>query len=426
MLPGRDHGPIQGHRDDASSPEAPDPLEAIGALGDVTRRRDPRLDLFRGLALLMIFNLHLYGSRSAAVTLGAVSFCTGAEIFVFISGYVCGMVYLRKLQRSGFGACQLKALKRCGQLYGAHLLTFLICFGLFGYFVTVLGTDGGVFRLRPLLDDPGVAGMRALLLMYTPLYMDILKLYIILLLPLPLFLCLYRRRPWAAVGVSMLLYGVAQIWPHETALPDYPAGQRWFWNPLAWQMLFFLAVALGADKARGITRLPRGAGWTMLALAALLGLLVLKQTADLPWRLIDKFRLAPMRVISLLVMAWVIASCSPAAARLWRGRVLAPIVCCGRHALPVFCFSVVLDYFGSLFLLETGGGLVPELMLSLGGIAMMVLLAAALAHRRRQRAIQGEALPIAAGTIIAPPRDADGDTDTVDLLNLLGHWGNCP
>jgi hypothetical protein len=364
--------------------------------------RDPRFDLFRGLALLMIFNLHLYGSRFTAVTLGAVSFCTGAEIFVFISGYVCGMVYLRRLQNAGLGACQLKAVKRCGQLYGAHLLTLLICFGLFVYFVTVLGTDGGVFRLQPLLEEPAAAGSRAVLLMYTPLYMDILKLYIILLLPLPLFLCLYRRRPWVAVGLSMLLYGVAQIWPYETALPDYPAGQRWFWNPLAWQMLFFLAVALGADKARGITRVPRGAGWTMLALGLLLALLILKQTVDLPWRAIDKFRLAPMRIISLFVMAWVIASCAPAAARFWRSRLLAPIICCGRHALPVFCFSVILDYALSLLLLEAGGGLGLELASSLGGITMMCLLAGALARRRRRRAIQAEVVPVAASEVHRP------------------------
>ncbi|MDY7110379.1 MAG: OpgC domain-containing protein [Planctomycetota bacterium] len=348
--------------------------------------RDPRFDLFRGLALLMIFNLHLYGSRFTAITLGAISFCTGAEIFVFISGYVCGMVYLRKLQKAGLGSCQLKAIRRCGQLYGAHLLTFLACLALFVHFVTVWGTEGGVFRLRPLLDDPLAAGPRALLLMYTPLYMDILKLYIMLLLPLPLFLCLYRRRPWMAVGVSVLLYAIAQIWPLETALPDYPAGQHWFWNPLAWQMLFFLAVALGADKARGISRVPRGVGWGMFALALLVGLLVLKQTADLPWRAVDKFRLAPMRVISLFVMAWVIAAWAPATARLWRSRLLAPIICCGRHALPVFCFSVLLDYTGSLLLLETGGGAALELLLSAGGIALMCLLAAALARRRREAA----------------------------------------
>jgi hypothetical protein len=377
----------RSHYDGCASPTA-------GALGPaaMSGARDPRFDLFRGLALLMIFNLHLYGSRFTSITLGAVSFCTGAEIFIFISGYVCGMVYFRRLQNAGLGACQLKALKRCGQLYGAHLLTFLTCFGLFAYFVAGLGTDGEVFRLRPLLDEPGAAGPRALLLMYTPLYMDILKLYIILLLPLPLFLCLYRRRPWMAVGLSVLLYGIAQIWPHETALPDYPLGQRWFWNPLAWQMLFFLAVALGADRARGICRVPRSPGWALVALGLLLGLLVLKHTVDMPWRAIDKFRLAPMRVISLFVMAWVIAAWAPATARFWRSRLLAPIICCGRHALPVFCFSVILDYAYSLLLREAGGGVALELLLSVGGITMMCLLAGALAERRRRRAGAAPAL----------------------------------
>jgi hypothetical protein len=232
--------------------------------------------------------------------------------------------------------------------------------------------------------------------MITPLYMDILKLYIILLLPLPLFLSVYRRRPWPVLGLSLLLYVVAQIWPYATALPDYPPPQKWFWNPLAWQMLFFIAVALGADKARGISRLPRGTAWTALAIAVLLALLVLKQTVDLPWRAVDKLRLAPMRVASLFVMAYVVAACLPAAARLWRSRLLKPVLLCGRHALPVFCFSVVLDYLCSLLLLEIGAGLALEATLCLGGCAMMMLLAEALSRRRRQRRAQAAAAPAVA------------------------------
>jgi len=394
MPAGGVYNPGHSGRDASPSLDARRPREAVGAVPLSAPRRDPRFDFFRGLALLMIFNLHFYGSRFTGITLGAVSYCTGAEIFVFISGYVCGMVYLRRMEKDGFGACQRKAMKRCGQLYGAHLLTLLICFGLFAGFVVLLGTDAGVFRLQPLLDKPLPAATRALMGMYTPLYMDILKLYIILLLPLPLFLSAYRRRPWAVLGLSLLLYVVAQIWPHATALPDYPPPQKWFWNPLAWQMLFFIAVALGADKARGLSRLPRGTAWTALALAVLLALLVLKQTADLPWRAVDKLRLAPMRIISLLVMAYVVASCLPALARFWRSPLLKPVLLCGRHALPVFCFSVVLDYLCSLLLLETGGSLVLEATLCLGGCAMMMLLAGALSRRRRQRGVQVDAAPV--------------------------------
>ncbi len=67
----------------------------------VSLSRDWRLDLFRGIALLAIFVDHLEGCNGyqlfSGYTLQQLGYCDASEVFIFISGYVCGMSYGRVL-----------------------------------------------------------------------------------------------------------------------------------------------------------------------------------------------------------------------------------------------------------------------------------------------------------------------------------------
>ncbi len=355
--------------------------------------RDPRFDFFRGIALLMIYNLHLLANRFAWIHLGAICYTAGAEIFVYISGYVCGMTYMRAFDRDGFFACQTKALKRCGQLYIAHVLTAATAFAALWIFSQRFEIDYSAFRMDVIQQQPGQAAFKLATLQYTPYLLDILKLYMMLLPALPAMLILLRRWPTAALGLSAAGYAAAQIWPLQTALPDFPQGTVWTWNPLAWQFLFFIGVFFGVSKVRGKQLLPRGSAWLIIALAILTILLIAKQTVDfnridwLPgsWRLTSKPRLAPLRLISFLLLAYLSARLLSPNTRFWRGPITAPIIICGRHALAVFCLGVVLDYIGSALASATGGGAALEAAISLGGIALMILLAWTLTQRKARK-----------------------------------------
>ena len=57
-------------------------------------QRDLRLDLFRGLANWAMFLGHIPSTVLAWLTFRHFGFSDGADLFVFISGYTSGIVYI--------------------------------------------------------------------------------------------------------------------------------------------------------------------------------------------------------------------------------------------------------------------------------------------------------------------------------------------
>ena len=64
--------------------------------------RDLRLDLFRGLALWLIFLDHIPENIVSWVTIRNYGFSDATEIFIFISGYTAAFVYGRTMRERGF------------------------------------------------------------------------------------------------------------------------------------------------------------------------------------------------------------------------------------------------------------------------------------------------------------------------------------
>jgi len=63
-----------------------------------TRQRDLRLDLFRGIALWLIFLDHIPSNVVSWITIRNYGFSDATEIFVFISGYTAAFVYGREMR----------------------------------------------------------------------------------------------------------------------------------------------------------------------------------------------------------------------------------------------------------------------------------------------------------------------------------------
>src|SRR4051812_41673338 len=74
------------------------PAITLPAVGE----RELRLDLFRGLALWLIFLDHLPNNILAWLTIRNYGFSDATEIFIFISGYTAAFVYGRAMLNSGF------------------------------------------------------------------------------------------------------------------------------------------------------------------------------------------------------------------------------------------------------------------------------------------------------------------------------------
>lgn len=335
--------------------------------------RDLRIDFLRGLVLLLIVADHVLNNDTAWFAFGEWLYFDGAAGFVFMSGLVCGMVYAKMLARQGWVDAQLKAVRRATQLYLSQLAVLGIVLSMFLLFRRYEELDAGPFGLSAMIEQPGKAIPNALLLMYSPWLMDILKLYIVLLLLLPSALWLYQRSRILAIAASFVLYAVAQKFP-EFSPREYPHDLPWFWNPLAWQFLFFGAAALGCERGRGTLRLPRNSALTAFALAALVVVIVLRRTEVLGWMWTDRQKLAPMHVISFGVVAYLVSGMLKPDWAFWNSRVAQPVIRCGQHSLPIFCVGVVIDYAVSM-LLEPIQSHVAEAALVSGGVGLTLFAA---------------------------------------------------
>ena len=91
--------------------------------------RELRLDLFRGLALWLIFIDHVSPDLLSWFTIRSYGFSDAAEIFIFISGYTAAMVYGRAMLRFGFVIATARILKRVWEIYAAHVLLRLVFSG---------------------------------------------------------------------------------------------------------------------------------------------------------------------------------------------------------------------------------------------------------------------------------------------------------
>jgi hypothetical protein len=373
--------------------------------------RDLRLDFFRGLALFCIFLDHLPNNFLAQFTLQSFMFSDATEVFILISGYAAGMVYGRSLERQGFLVAAVRVAHRVWQLYVAHVFLFMIFMATVAYTVATLNSSlyAEEFAAADFLNEPGVAVIKALTLQFQPAYMDILPLYIVLLAALPFLLAGFPSWWRLVLGASLALWVAVQLDP-RLALPAYPGPNRvWFFNPLAWQALFFVGAWLGWYGIRHkLSWLDRS--WLLWPLAGLaLAALAVRFSWTLPvryhfgssrflWLFLSKQDLGLLRFANVLVLAVLVRRLISPQAPFLAGPVAWPFVICGRHSLHIFCLGILLAVLGHLVLRELFGGRLMQLAVSMGGVAIMVA-AAALMDWFAARAGTGGRLPRPAPTV---------------------------
>ena len=111
--------------DAVAAPAAAAPRSSAISLPAVGER-ELRLDLFRGLALWLIFSDHLPPSLLTWFTIRNYGFSDATEIFIFISGYTAAFVYGRAMLESGLVVATARILRRAWQIYVAHVFRFTI------------------------------------------------------------------------------------------------------------------------------------------------------------------------------------------------------------------------------------------------------------------------------------------------------------
>ena len=167
--------------------------------------RELRLDLFRGLALWLIFIDHLPPNLLTWFTIRNYGFSDATEIFIFISGYTAAFVYGRAMLEAGFVVATARILRRVWQIYVAHVFLFTIFLAEISYVATSfenpLYTEE--MGIMDFLKQPDVTIVQALLLRFRPVNMDVLPLYIVLMLFLPLILWLMKWKADFTLALSV-------------------------------------------------------------------------------------------------------------------------------------------------------------------------------------------------------------------------------
>src|SRR5271169_1622478 len=349
--------------------------------------RDYRLDVLRGIANWAIFLDHIPNNVVNWVTTRNYGFSDAADLFIFISGWTVAFVYGRLMMNRGYIIAATRIGKRAWQIYVAHLVLFVMYIAEVGYLAKTYNDPGllNEFNVAGFMRDPAETLYQGLILAFKPVNMDSLPLYIVLMFFFPPVLWALLRRPNLTLFASFVLYVAARHFSWN--LSAYPAGS-WYFNPFTWQFLFVIGAwfALGGTgksmplvQSRWLTIF--GTAYLLFALFVTLGGRFLNMADILPhWLYVafipnDKTNLDPSRIVHFVICTFFIIKYVP---RDWNGfqrPIFQPMIRCGQQSLEVFCFGIFLAGAAHIILVEVSNAIWMQVLVSVGGIALMTLLA---------------------------------------------------
>ena len=358
----------------------------------MTNDRDHRIDFYRGLALIFIFWDHIPQNPLANFTLRNFGFSDAAEVFVFLAGYAAVLAYGKIALRDGYLVATVRILRRAWVLYVVHIFLLAVLMGIIFVANNHVETRDMIqeMNLNYFIGNPQQAMVDELLLRFKPNLMDPLPLYIVLLLGLPIILPLLIKRAGHAIGLSLLLYLAVQ-WMGWN-IPAHDNG-LWYFNPLAWQVLFVLggAAALHTSTPRSRVEAPARPLVQQPLFVASAMVVVFGIVVALGWRwpalheavptwfaewvyAIDKTNLSPARLVHFVALAYCIARLIPQGE--WVHRFAArKVALMGRYSLEVFCLSVVLAPLADMANALADDRLSMQIASALAGTGLMLALA---------------------------------------------------
>ncbi len=353
-------------------------------------QREVRIDLLRGITLLLIFIGHAEFSFSATFQ-HSRGFADASELFVLLAGMSSALAYYRR----NAGLSLMRPWRRAWRIYLAYLLLFLVMAALGAWFAIALPTTEAAKDMAGFLAEPGIRGVQAILLAYMPGNLDILPMYVVLMLWAPFVFVLYDRHPVLLAVISIVLWLVAGLGHINLTNLALETG-HWFFDPLSWQVIFTIGIVLGILIKSELEPLPYQRAVFALAAAFVIiaipvNLLVFWGWISPPFpdfykELVSKTNAGPLRIanaLAILYLAWNIDLVKRAAVRPW----LKPISVIGRHSLPIFSVGIFLSAAASVYMdLAPRASIIVQMTILVAGCAAQLLLGWLL-ERRRLRSV---------------------------------------
>ena len=354
--------------------------------------RDERLDMFRGLALVMIFINHVPGTFYESLTNRNFGFSDAAEAFVFMSGIAAGLAYSNRFRSGNRWAATAKVWARARQLYFVHIVITMLCLGIFAGAAKWFGATELLAQnnLAPLFQKPLSVLVGIPLLGHQLGYLNILPLYMTLLLATPLVIIAALRWPVFVALASVALWALAGQF--RLNFPAFPNSGGWFFDPFSWQLLFMFGLLAGMAMKVGAVFVPYSRVLLALSVATLVFTLMWMKippfgkfmNGTMGWlsgqgvpfyiTWFDKTFLSLPRLLHALALFYVLGSLQ-IMRRIASLPIVAPLRLMGRQGLAVFAAGTVV----SIFLQTVRSGLEPDLLfdgLLLGG-GLLALIALA-------------------------------------------------
>ncbi|HMN45098.1 MAG TPA: OpgC domain-containing protein [Povalibacter sp.] len=352
-------------------------------------QRDAAIDLVRGAGILMIGIDHLEflceklagdGFINPFVTWLRIGWSGAAEFFVFFSGYLAGIVYLKTLQTHGAGMMWARAAQRSWHIYVVNLLTLCAVLMLLRLPLLWSPEVNEASRLGALMGPQAGAAIAGFLgLQFAPLYFEILNLYIVLLLLVPFVILLSRLSAGLALALSFAVWLAVQVNAAHEFAPWL--GRHGNFNPFGWQFVFVLGALAGMhDVFRRLReRFPRERLFVVSG-SILLAAFVVKAVDRSGWSLpligafdvpgYDKPNLGALQVAHFLVSVVFVMQIVPRTAAALASRPVRAVIDVGRRSLECFCMSTILVYVLAA-LLSRAGTFEPAALL-LAGAAIVI------------------------------------------------------
>ncbi|WP_172798142.1 OpgC domain-containing protein [Pontibacter akesuensis] len=311
--------------------------------------RSHQLDFFRGLFLILILVDHYltWDNLVMKFTSEFIGWVSAAEAFVFLSGLTAGLVYTYKLADKGEAYIKKAATKRALDIYKYHtilfLLTLLILFSHKPIRLFWMST------FSDIVHEPMLATLKGFLLLYQPLYLDILPMYAVFLLFVPLAIRSFRNgNHLLLLSISFLLYLIGTF---ELVSPLM--GPNFFqvrvnlgyFNLLSWQFLFVIGIFIGfLAYYKKVERLKQNIPLLTVALIITITLFLLKllDVSFLNFNLgfwTEKGHLRPLRLLNFAAIFTIVTFVSFRFRSWFKYK---PINYLGKHSLEVFSFHILL------------------------------------------------------------------------------------
>ncbi|MEP6017317.1 MAG: OpgC domain-containing protein [Paracoccaceae bacterium] len=245
--------------DPTQSPASSGPATAASAVKQ-TRVRDVRLDFFRGIAMFIILIAHTPGNFLTSWIPARWGFSDATEIFVFCSGMASAIAFGRAYDTVGWRLGTARVGFRVWQVYWAHVGLFFATVALVVFLTDLPYTTRnywGQLNLWPLFAESEKwtnqdIWLSFMTLRYVPNYFDILPMYMVVLVLMPILMGLAKINKFLIAAFIVGCWLLAQkslmealgLAEYRLAFPAEPWTERtWFFNPFGWQLIFFTGFA---------------------------------------------------------------------------------------------------------------------------------------------------------------------------------------